>query len=146
MPITKFVKQDIATLPYDASVEEAANMMRDENIGAVVVCDDDQRPIGMVTDRDIVLRCVCDGGDCSDTTVGDIMSRSIQTVHQNSGLMDIVKCMRDSGVRRVPIVDEGGKAVGLVSFGDVLEVLVTELSDLARPATPEEKKIDKYAA
>jgi CBS domain-containing protein len=146
MPLRNFVKQDIIITTADESVREVANLMRDYDIGAVVVCDEEKRPVGIVTDRDIVLRCVCDGDDCRDTNVGDIMSTSIQTVTLDSGLMDIVKEMRASGVRRMPVVDRDGRAVGLVSFGDVLELLTQELSFLASTATPEIKKIGKRAA
>ena len=146
MPISNFIKKDIVTATADQTVEEVANLMRDYDIGAVVICDDDGFPEGMVTDRDIVLRCVCDGGDCTDMSVVDIMSEDIQTVSMNAGLMEILQCMRSSGVRRVPLVDDEGRAVALISFGDVLELLTKELSFLAEPATPEEKKIDKAAA
>jgi CBS domain-containing protein len=146
MPITNFIRKDIVTTGPEENVREVANLMRDYDIGAVVVCDEARRPVGIVTDRDIVLRCVCEGDDGESTSVGDIMSTSVHTVAEDCGLMDILTEMRASGARRMPIVDADGRVTGLVSFGDVLELLTQELSALASTATPEMKKIDKRAA
>lgn len=146
MPIANFVKQDIVTASPEQTLSEVASLMKNYDIGAVVIVDDEGAPTGIVTDRDIVLRCVCEGDDPNEVKVESIMSSGIETVSEDAGVMDILECMKSSKVRRVPIVDRLGKAVALVSFGDIFELLTKELSMLAAPTIPEEKKIDKEAA
>lgn len=146
MPIGKYIKRELVSVTPDQSIQDVADLMKEKDVGAVLVCDEDGRPEGIITDRDIVLRCVSEGAECEETTAEEVMTEAVDTVDAESGLMDIIRCMKENEVRRVPIVDEEGKAVGLVSFGDVLELLVMELKDLAVPASPDDPKIDKEAA
>jgi CBS domain-containing protein len=146
MPISRFIKKGVVAAELDQNIEEVADLMKEHDVGAVLVLNNDESPAGIITDRDIVLRCVSEGADCSEVKAEEVMTEAVDTVDIDDGLMDVINCMKESGVRRVPVVDEDGKAVALVSFGDVLELLVTELSALTGPATPEKKKIDKEAA
>lgn len=146
MPLSNLIKKDVITATPDQSVLEVADLMKEHDVGAILIAESDGKPLGMITDRDIVLRCVCGGGDCSETKASDIMSPSVDTVSMDSGIMDIIECMKENEIRRVPVVDQSGRAVAVVSFGDVFELLAREISDLSAPATPEEKKIDKQAA
>ncbi|MCB0998468.1 MAG: CBS domain-containing protein [Ilumatobacteraceae bacterium] len=98
-------------------VADAARMMRDRDIGDVLVCDGD-RLLGIVTDRDLVVRCLAAGAEVARATVGDVCSGGIATISADASIDDAAHQMREAAVRRLPVVD-GGIAVGIVSLGDL---------------------------
>jgi CBS domain-containing protein len=100
----------------DTSVAQAAKMMRDQDIGDVLVQHDGS--LGIVTDRDIVTRAVAAGRDPKDVTLGDICTRDVETVSVDMSIDDVIRLMSDKAVRRVPVV-EAGKPVGIVALGDL---------------------------
>lgn len=108
----------VAYLPPSTTVTIAARMMRDEDVGDVVVADDG-RVRGMVTDRDIVVRVVAEDLDTDATTVGEICSEDVTVVRPDTPVTDAVQKMRDAAVRRLPVVNEDGNAQGFVSVGDL---------------------------
>ncbi|GAA3494866.1 CBS domain-containing protein [Streptomyces prasinosporus] len=99
------------------SVAEVARIMRDRDLGAVLVTDGDALR-GLVTDRDLVVRAVSTGGDPEETTVAGACSEDLVTVGPDDDLDLAVRLMREHAVRRVPVVD-GGRPVGIVSLGDM---------------------------
>jgi CBS domain-containing protein len=105
------------SLAPKASVREAAEQMRSQDIGDVLVCDGDKL-LGIVTDRDIVVRAVAEGHDVSSCTVGDICSGKPTTVSPTTSVDEAASMMRERAIRRLPVVD-GGKVVGVVSIGDL---------------------------
>lgn len=105
------------TLPSDAPVEEAAQRMKDADIGDVIVTDDGT-VCGAVTDRDIVVRAVAEHRDPSTTKLADICSRDVVTVTPADSVEDAIRSMRERAIRRVPVV-EHGTPVGIVSIGDL---------------------------
>ncbi len=106
----------IATL--ESTLEEVASMMRDEDVGAIPVMDEDELA-GIITDRDIVVRCIAEGKEPGDTTVEDILSEDLKTVSPDDDVQDAARIMAEVQVRRLPVVDEDGKLVGMVSIGDI---------------------------
>ena len=100
----------------DTSAAQAAQMMRDQGIGDVLVQHDGS--LGIVTDRDIVTRAVAAGRDPKQVTVGDICTRNVETVSPDMSVDDVIRLMSDKAVRRVPVVD-AGKPVGIVALGDL---------------------------
>ncbi len=108
---------DLVTCPSSAPVMDAAGHMRDRNIGDVLVVDDGSVR-GIVTDRDIVVRCVADGGDVRQATVGDVCSGDVTTVASDASIEEAARIMRDNALRRLPVVDDG-KPVGIVTLGDL---------------------------
>jgi CBS domain-containing protein len=105
------------SMPDTASVQEAARAMRDQDIGDVIVIKHNQ-VCGIVTDRDIVVRIVAEAQDPATTTLADIYSHSLLTVTPTDSIEHAVRLMRDHAIRRLPVL-EGGKAVGIVSLGDL---------------------------
>jgi CBS domain-containing protein len=101
------------------SLAEAARILRDEDVGSLPVCEDD-RVIGIVTDRDIVIRAVADGSDPRTTSVADVASREVQTVDPDENLDDALKVMASNQVRRLPVV-ENGRLVGVLAQADIAE-------------------------
>ncbi len=110
----------ISLVACDASTSltDAARVMRDQDIGDVLVNDASGQLCGIVTDRDIVVRCVAEGGDMSQATLSDVCSTELASVSPDTSLEEAAQMMRDLAVRRLPVLQEG-KAVGIVSIGDL---------------------------
>jgi CBS domain-containing protein len=106
-----------ATVPADTTLTEAARLMRDADIGDVIIVDGGQ-PRGMVTDRDIVVRGIAEHHSPDDTTVGEICTSELATVAPDDPIERAVRLMRETAVRRLPVVD-GERLVGVVSLGDL---------------------------
>jgi CBS domain-containing protein len=108
-----------ATVAPSQSVVEAARLLRDHDVGSLPVCEDD-RVVGMLTDRDIVVRALADGKDLSQVSVQDVASRRVQTVEAGEDLDEALRVMASNQVRRVPVV-ENGRLVGILAQADVAE-------------------------
>ena len=109
---------DPKILEATASVRDAAELMRESDIGDVVVLENNQL-CGIVTDRDIVVRVLADGDDPAMVTVGEICSRELTTVPPTASIDDVVRLIREKAIRRLPVVEEDGEVVGIVSIGDI---------------------------
>jgi CBS domain-containing protein len=128
-----FATNVVAVVEPDASAVAAARLMRLHHIGALVVVDakEKTRPVGMLTDRDLVLSLMAEGLDPSVFTVGDIMSVELVLANGEMDAMDAVQLMRTNRLRRLIIVDDAGQLSGIVTMEDVLEFLTRELANLA---------------
>ncbi|MFE0798516.1 CBS domain-containing protein [Streptomyces sp. NPDC058812] len=119
--MTQYVRDimtgDPVTVQPQTSVTAVARLMRDRDLGAVLVTDGDELR-GLVTDRDLVVRSVAEGGDPEQTTVAGACSDDVVTVRSDDELNRAVELMREHAVRRVPVVDDG-RPVGIVSLGDL---------------------------
>lgn len=107
-----------ATCRINTPVREIARMMLDNDCGQIPVLDDQNRPMGVVTDRDIAIRIVANGGN-GTATAGEAMTSPIRTVRTDSPLKDCVCLMEEAKVRRVPVVDAAGKIAGIVALADI---------------------------
>jgi len=101
-----------------ASVLEAAQVMRGYDIGDVIVLEE-ERLFGILTDRDIVVRALAEGADPETTPVGEICSRDLTTIEPTASVGQAVRLMRERAIRRLPVVDDEGFVMGIVSLGDV---------------------------
>jgi CBS domain-containing protein len=108
---------DIVTRPATTTMGDAARLMRDRDIGDVLVTGSDERLTGIVTDRDLVVRCLA-GGANADTTIERACSVDLATVSPDSSVDEAISLMRERSLRRVPVVDKG-RAVGIVTLGDL---------------------------
>jgi CBS domain-containing protein len=123
--VGEVMTRGIASISPSTTLTVAAQMMRDNDVGDVVVAADD-RIRGMLTDRDIVVRGVAEELDPDSTTAGEICSEDLAVVHPDTPVTDAVQKMRDAAVRRLPVVDEDGKPQGFVSIGDLAETVDPE--------------------
>lgn len=124
-------------------VQEAAKLMRDHHIGALVVTEggaNARRPIGIVTDRDMVVEVVAADVDFRTLSVGDIMSEQPATINETAGLFEVIALMRSGGVRRVVVVDANGHLLGIVAMDDLIPVLAEELSALGQAIRVEQRR------
>jgi CBS domain-containing protein len=119
MPQTvgEVMTRDPVTVEADATIVDAARLMRDRDIGPLVVVESDQVR-GIVTDRDLVVRGLAEGGDPSSMRIGDVCTGDVESVSPDEPISDAVRRMEQRDVRRLPVVD-GGRPVGIVSMGDL---------------------------
>jgi CBS domain-containing protein len=110
--------------------------MRRHHVGDLVVTEERangrQVPIGIVTDRDIVVSVVATTLDPAVYTVGDLVARELVTVAEDQGVFESIQQMRTNGVRRMPVVDREGGLVGIISVDDLIQLLSDEMSELAK--------------
>ncbi len=114
--VSDIMARNLVTLSTSSSIEDAARRMRDEDIGDVIVLDDNDQLRGIVTDRDITVRAVAEGR--TQATIGEICSVDLVTASPQDALADVAQRMREAKVRRIPVV-ENGRPVGIVSLGDL---------------------------
>ena len=116
----EIMTKKVATATRDATLQDVAKILREGDIGILpIVEDDSNRLVGLVTDRDIVVRAVADGKNVVETTVGEIMTTETFTELPDAFAFEAVRTMGDKQVRRIPIVDDGGVLQGIVSMADI---------------------------
>lgn len=142
MAMNDICNPDVITLERNSTISQAAKLMRQHHVGAVVVVEmknGRRSPIGVVTDRDIVVELVATELDPDVITVGDIMAHTLVSINEKSGLFEAIRLMADKGVRRLPVTDEKGGLAGIVALDDMLLLLTKELSALSKLVEREQK-------
>lgn len=134
--IGELCMRDVVVGTSEMTLAAAAKLMRHQHIGCIVVVDKTDGgldiPLGIVTDRDIVVEVTATDLDPSTITVGDIMPHELVTARADEGTLEAMRIMRSKGVRRLPVVTEEGRLVGLIAFDDLLELVTEQLSDLTK--------------
>lgn len=130
MSVKHFAHAEVVSVPADAPVATAARLMAEKNVGSVIV-KEDGRSIGILTDRDIVLRVVNSGLDPKATPVQQVMTRNPMTLSEDLGLFEALDRVKDQAIRRFPIVDAQGNLTGLFSLDDVIYLLGKEMAAAA---------------
>lgn len=137
MTVGRICNRDVVVTRAEDSIHSVAQLMREYHVGDVVVVEDRdgaRTPVGIVTDRDVVTEVIAAGVAPDALSVGDIMSFELITAYEEDSLWDTLQRMRVNAVRRVPVIDEQGALVGILTLDDLLELLAGELVDLARVA------------
>jgi len=143
MNVGEICSRVVVIAERNTPVQQAAKLMRDHHIGALVVTEggaDARRPIGIVTDRDMVVEVVAADLDYRVLTVGDIMSEGPATVNETAGVFEVIGQMRNSGVRRLVVVDANRHLLGIVAMDDLIPVLAEETSALAQAIHLEQRR------
>jgi len=127
----------LATATLDTTIEEIANMMKAEDVGAIPVLDDEEKLAGIITDRDIVVRAIAEGEDPTECTAEDILSEQLHTIQPEADLAEAIALMSQHQIRRLPVVEEQ-QVIGIISLGDVSVKSQTEqageaLEDISQP-------------
>lgn len=122
----------VVIITPEKSIRESARQMRVEHVGSLVVVDQDGKPIGMLTDRDITIEGVARGVDVDQTTVRDLMTAPVVTATESEGMVTALARMREFGIRRLPIIDSEGKLVGVVTNSNLIKELSELLDGLVR--------------
>ena len=137
MPVGEICNREVVVAERTTTIVEAARLMRRYHVGDLVVVDEVQGrrvPVGLVTDRDLVVEVIAREQPFASCTVSAIMSATVVCVPETAGVIEAIQLMRSHGVRRVPVVDAGGALVGILAADDLLDLLAEELSALARIA------------
>lgn len=136
MSIGEFCNREVVYALRDTTVMEAAVLMRSHHVGSLVVVDEvgggKRKPVGIVTDRDIVVEVTATGLDPKTMTTGDIMSSQLAMVHEEDTVEQTMEMMRFKGVRRLPVVDRDGGLAGIITIDDLLELVAENLIELTR--------------
>lgn len=118
MKVSDVMTTEVETAQMNSTLEEIASIMKVEDVGAVPIVDEDEDLVGIITDRDIVVRCVADGKDPSDTTVEEVLSHELETIEPDADIEEAARLMADKQIRRLPVCQDG-ELVGMLSIGDL---------------------------
>ncbi len=139
MRVGEICNRNVVVVEGDASIVEAAKLMRKHNVGDVLVVEalnQPQAPIGIVTDRDIAVHVVADEVAPESIAVRDAMSFDLVTVNENEGVVETITLFRQRKIRRIPVVDNQGILVGILTVDDVIDLVAELLSDIAKLIAP----------
>jgi len=135
MSIGEFCNRDVIVAKEDTGIVEIARLMREYHVGNVVIVDESQGnrvPVGIITDRDIVIEVIGEDVSLGSVTARDVMSYELVTTRETEGLWETLQRMRLKGIRRMPVVNEHGALVGIITVDDILELLCGEFNDLIK--------------
>ncbi|MDH3975662.1 MAG: CBS domain-containing protein [Deltaproteobacteria bacterium] len=125
------------------TVVEAAMLMRDHHVGALVVSEEREgktHPVGLITDRDIVVEIIAEDLSVENLLVGDVMSFDLITIRESDGISEALKLMKGHGIRRLPVMGDEGELVGILAVDDLLELLAEELADVSQLIIREQER------
>ena len=133
MKVSEICTQEVIVAERQASILELAQLMRKHHVGNIVIVDQvglRRKPVGIVTDRDIVLELLAKEEALDSVNANDIMSADLVTVGDYVATWDAMEVMREHGVRRLPVVDGVGLLTGIITTDDILETLAEQILDL----------------
>jgi CBS domain-containing protein len=134
MSIGKVCNREVVVIERRESILDAAKLMREHHVGNVVVVEDrdgTRIPVGILSDRDLVVEVLAQALSPDAVDVGDLMSTDLLTARENDELLDTIKRMTARGVRRVLVLDDSGALVGILALDDLIELIAEQLADLA---------------
>lgn len=143
MKVGEYCKHAVSSIRTGADAAAAAQLMRDEHIGFLVVYRDDdelRKPVGVLTDRDLVLGVMARDVDPHGVTVGDVMTRQPLIANETDEFPDMLQAMRMAGVRRVPVVDGRGALVGIIAIDDAIDVITGLMCEIAGSIKSEQRQ------
>lgn len=142
MRVGEVCNREVVVIDRNATLLEAAKLMRSEHVGDVVVTDEqdgNQIPVGILTDRDMVIALIAEEVPLNAVSVGDVMSFELIIARESDGWFETIERMRDRGIRRLPVVAENGSLVGILTVDDMLDLLAEQLSALVRLVASERR-------
>lgn len=141
MTVGEICTRPVVTALPDETIPEAARRMRDRNVGDLVVADSLGRPIGMLTDRDIVVSAVAQSPDrLTSLLVSDVMTADPVTARETDSIDVALKYMRAKGIRRLPVIGPDGQLQGILALDDLLGVMSTELREMVGLVAREQQR------
>jgi CBS domain-containing protein len=135
MTVGKFCNREVIIAEKGCTVTEVAKLMRHHHVGDVVIVDSNggkTKPLGILTDRDIVIELIACDVALDTVAAGDVMSYELVTARETDSIWDTLQRMRAKGVRRMPVVNDTGELEGILSIDDLLELFAEELNLLAK--------------
>jgi CBS domain-containing protein len=135
MTLKTLCNRDVLVVGKDENVLEAAVLMREYHTGDVIIVEERQGsryPVGIVTDRDIVIELVAKGIAIESVTVGDLMCGELVLAREEDSLFDAIQLMRRKGIRRLPVVDQNGALAGIITADDLIDLVAEQLQGIAK--------------
>jgi CBS domain-containing protein len=143
MKVGEYCKRAVVAIAATADAAQAAKLMREEHVGFLIVYQEGdvlQRPIGVLTDRDLVLGVMARDVDPHAVTVGDVMTRQPLIANDADQLSDMLQAMRLAGIRRVPVVNVKGALIGIMAIDDAIDVITGLMCDIAGSIKSEQRQ------
>lgn len=140
MTVGDICSHDVVFARASEPVRQAARRMRQHHVGDLVVVETHRIPVGIVTDRDLVVGALANHGDIDELQVGEVMTPNPVLASETLGLEDALELMRARAIRRLPVVDGDGGLTGILTLDDVLQVLNQELTKLVQLVMREQKR------
>jgi CBS domain-containing protein len=143
MKIGEICTRIVTFATKDMPLVDAAKLMRQHHVGSLIVVEEQQGgrvPVGMLTDRDIVVEVLAPGLDYRNLSVGEVMSSQLITARESDDMLGVLRLMRQRGIRRIPVLTESGTLAGIVTLDDLLEILAEQMDDLVDAIAGEQAK------
>lgn len=143
MHVGDLCNRDVVIIDKEASVVDACRLMREFHVGDVIVVEGQEgkrRPIGILTDRDVVVELIAEEVDFSAVAIKDVMSFELLTAREEDEVMDAMEHMRSRGLRRLPVVNQSGTLVGVLTVDDLIDIASEQLSELVSLINREQKR------
>ncbi|SDK01542.1 CBS domain-containing protein [Halovenus aranensis] len=129
MTIKEMARTDVVTADPETTTRKISALLEEKNVGSVIVTED-ETPVGIVTDRDLALDVIGEGKNSATIAAADVMTEDLFTVETDESIYDVLEGMRERGVRRVPVVEDGDLA-GIVTLDDFIVLLTSELENVS---------------
>jgi CBS domain-containing protein len=133
MLVDRIFTSSVVRAPRSMSLQEAAALMRERHVGCLVVTEDgihSDRPVGIVTDRDLVIRALAEGLSPQRASIGEVMTQALATVLRTDRLSQALELMRSRGVRRLAVAEADGELAGMLSLDDILDALAAQIGGM----------------
>ncbi len=138
MTIGFYCNREVVIVDPKTTVLEAAQLMRQHHVGTLIIAEKNKevvRPLGIITDRDLVLGVMAPGLKAEAILVSDIMNEKLYTVPEEESVIETIRLMRSYGVRRIPVVDSQGMLQGIVSLDDLVMLIAEQMTELSQAIT-----------
>ena len=146
MGLVKCCREQVVAVSPDTPAVEVARIMGEKNVGRVVIVTGDNRPVGVITDRDLAVRVMAQERNPGEVRAGDIVTRDVITFRDSMGVYEAIQKMTAEGIRRMPVVDDAGKLIGIVTMDDIIRMLGEEMAAIAKNIEKQSPPMQKEAA
>jgi CBS domain-containing protein len=142
MQLKDVMTKNVKVIPQNASVQDAAKLMKDVDVGSIPVISDTNQVVGIITDRDIVVRSTAEGRNPNQSIVKDVMTHEFFSCFEDDDVKKANKLMRERQIRRLPVINHQNELVGIVSLGDISvdvgkdKVTGETLEEISKPSKP----------
>jgi len=143
MPVGEICNREVVIINKKEGILDAAKLMRDHHVGNVIVVEEKEGriiPVGILTDRDIVVELIAKEVPLDSVVLEDVMSADLVSVREHMGIWDTIQCMRRKGIRRIVVTGDKGNLVGIISSDDLIDLLSGELSDVVKAFMTEQNR------
>ena len=131
MGLSHCCREEVIAVTPDTPVIDVAKTMEQKNVGSVMVVEGD-RAVGIITDRDLVVRIFAQGKSHEGLSARDVMTKDLVTLKDSTGIYEAIEQITDLGIRRMPLVDDTGRLVGIITLDDIIRLIGKEMSNIAK--------------